>query len=85
MPRIDPTINLGHIITATVMILGGIGVYADGRSHDRLVDQRLIVQEESLKAIADRLIVSERTMSSMAATLTAAVEVQRMIVADRAR
>jgi hypothetical protein len=80
MPRIDTTINIGNILTATMMLVGGLTVFADGRSNSRMVEQRLVVQEEALKAMSGRLLSSEQTGIATAATLAAVVEVQRLLV-----
>jgi hypothetical protein len=76
--KFDGTVNLGHVLTATVMLLGGIGVWTQGREVAIRQDARLVLVETTMAEVKSNLSkISEsqqlaiRTQDKLAATLDA--------------
>ena len=76
--KLDGTVNLGHVLTATVMLLGGIGVWSQGREVAIRQDARLVLVETTMSEVKANLSkISEsqqlaiRTQDKLAATLEA--------------
>jgi len=76
--KFDGTVNLGHVLTATVMLLGGIGVWSQGREVAIRQDARLVLVEttmtelkSSLSKISESQQLAIRTQDKLAATLEA--------------
>lgn len=76
--KFDGTVNLGHVLTATVMLLGGIGVWSQGREVAIRQDARLVLVETTMSEVKANLSkISEsqqlaiRTQDRLAATLDA--------------
>ena len=76
--RFDGTVNLGHILTATVMLIGGLGVWTQGREVMIRQDARLVLVETTMSEVKSNLNkISEsqqlamRTQDRLAATLEA--------------
>jgi len=76
--KFEGTVNLGHILTASVMLVGGIGVWI--QSHDIAIrqDSRLVLVETTMAELKSNLTkISEsqqlaiRTQDKLAATLDA--------------
>ena len=76
--KFEGTVNLGHILTASVMLVGGIGVWI--QSHDIAIrhDSRLVLVETTMAELKSNLTkISEsqqlaiRTQDKLAATLEA--------------
>ena len=76
--RFDGTVNLGHILTASVMFIGGLGVWTQGREVMIRQDARLALVETTmsevkanLSRISESQQLSIRTQDKLAATLDA--------------
>ena len=76
--KFDGTVNLGHVLTATVMLIGGLGVWTQGREVMIRQDARLALVETTMsevKANLSRISESQqlaiRTQDKLAATLDA--------------
>ena len=76
--KFDGTVNLGHVLTATVMLIGGLGVWTQGREVMIRQDARLALVETTMsevKANLSRISESQqlaiRTQDKLAATLEA--------------
>lgn len=76
--KFDGTVNLGHVLTATVMLIGGIGVWTQGREVMIRQDARLVLVETTmtevkanLSRISESQQLSIRTQDKLAATLEA--------------
>ena len=76
--KFDGTVNLGHVLTATVMLIGGIGVWTQGREVMIRQDARLALVETTMSEVKSNLSkISEsqqlamRTQDRLAATLEA--------------
>jgi uncharacterized protein HemX len=76
--KFDGTVTLGHILTATVMLIGGLGVWTQGREVMIRQDARLVLVETTMSEVKSNLNkISEsqqlamRTQDRLAATLEA--------------
>jgi hypothetical protein len=76
--KFDGTVNLGHILTASVMLVGGLGVWIQGREVAIRQDARLVLVETTMSEVKANLSkISEsqqlaiRTQDRLAATLDA--------------
>ena len=76
--KFDGTVNLGHVLTATVMLIGGLGVWTQGREVMIRQDARLALVETTmsevkanLSRISESQQLSIRTQDKLAATLEA--------------
>ena len=76
--KFDGTVNLGHVLTATVMLIGGLGVWTQGREVMIRQDARLALVETTMSEVKSNLSrISEsqqlaiRTQDKLAATLEA--------------
>jgi len=76
--KFDGTVNLGHILTASVMLVGGLGVWIQGREVAIRQDARLVLVETTMAEVKSNLSkISEsqqlaiRTQDRLAATLDA--------------
>ncbi len=76
--KFDGTVNLGHILTASVMLVGGLGVWIQGREVAIRQDARLVLVETTMAELKSNLSkISEsqqlaiRTQDKLAATLEA--------------
>jgi hypothetical protein len=76
--KFDGTVNLGHVLTATVMLIGGLGVWTQGREVMIRQDARLALVETTMSEVKANLArISEsqqlaiRTQDKLAATLDA--------------
>lgn len=76
--KFDGTVNLGHVLTASVMLIGGLGVWTQGREVMIRQDARLALVETTMsevKANLSRISESQqlaiRTQDKLAATLDA--------------
>ena len=76
--KFDGTVNLGHVMTATVMLFGGIGVWTQGREVMIRQDARLVLVETTMSEVKSNLNkISEsqqlamRTQDRLAVTLEA--------------
>lgn len=76
--KFDGTVNLGHVLTATVMLIGGIGVWTQGREVMIRQDARLVLVETTMSEVKSNLNkISEsqqlamRTQDRLAVTLEA--------------
>jgi hypothetical protein len=68
VPRIDPTINVGHILTAIVMISGGMVVWSDGRTAREVQNHRLALLEQQSQATATTLSKLVENQAAIVAT-----------------
>ena len=59
-PRFDPTINYGHVLTASSFIMAGIGAYFGMSAELRSVDQRVAKIESTLQQLANVLVLTAR-------------------------
>jgi uncharacterized protein HemX len=76
--KFDGTVNLGHVLTAAVMLIGGLGVWTQGREVMIRQDSRLALVEttmaevkSNLSKISESQQLSIRTQDKLAATLDA--------------
>jgi hypothetical protein len=76
--KFDGTVNLGHVLTAAVMLIGGLGVWTQGREVMIRQDARLALVETTMAEVKSNLSkISEsqqlaiRTQDKLAATLDA--------------
>jgi hypothetical protein len=76
--KFDGTVNLGHVLTAAVMLIGGLGVWTQGREVMIRQDSRLALVETTmaevkanLSKISESQQLSIRTQDKLAATLDA--------------
>ena len=76
--KFDGTVNLGHVLTASVMFIGGLGVWTQGREVMIRQDARLALVETTmsevkanLSRISESQQLSIRTQDKLAATLEA--------------
>ena len=76
--KFDGTVNLGHVLTASVMLIGGLGVWMQGREVMIRQDARLALVETTMSEVKSNLSrISEsqqlaiRTQDKLAATLDA--------------
>jgi hypothetical protein len=76
--KFDGTVNLGHVLTAAVMLIGGLGVWTQGREVMIRQDSRLALVETTMAEVKSNLSkISEsqqlaiRTQDKLAATLDA--------------
>jgi uncharacterized protein HemX len=76
--KFDGTVNLGHVLTAAVMLIGGLGVWTQGREVMIRQDSRLALVETTMAEVKSNLAkISEsqqlaiRTQDKLAATLDA--------------
>jgi hypothetical protein len=76
--KFDATVNLGHVLTASVMLIGGLGVWTQGREVMIRQDARLALVETTMAEVKSNLSkISEsqqlaiRTQDKLAATLDA--------------
>jgi uncharacterized protein HemX len=76
--KFDGTVNLGHVLTAAVMLIGGLGVWTQGREVMIRQDARLALVETTMSEVKSNLSkISEsqqlaiRTQDKLAATLDA--------------
>jgi hypothetical protein len=76
--KFDGTVNLGHVLTASVMLIGGLGVWTQGREVMIRQDARLALVETTMSEVKSNLNkISEsqqlaiRTQDKLAATLDA--------------
>ena len=76
--KFDGTVNLGHVLTAAVMLIGGLGVWTQGREVMIRQDARLALVETTMAEVKSNLNkISEsqqlaiRTQDKLAATLDA--------------
>jgi hypothetical protein len=76
--KFDGTVNLGHVLTAAVMLIGGLGVWTQGREVMIRQDARLALVEttmaevkSNLSKISESQQLSIRTQDKLAATLEA--------------
>jgi uncharacterized protein HemX len=76
--KFDGTVNLGHVLTAAVMLIGGLGVWTQGREVMIRQDARLALVETTMAEVKSNLSkISEsqqlaiRTQDKLAATLEA--------------
>ena len=76
--KFDGTVNLGHVLTASVMFIGGLGVWTQGREVMIRQDARLALVETTmsevkanLSRISESQQLSIRTQDRLAATLEA--------------
>jgi uncharacterized protein HemX len=76
--KFDGTVNLGHVLTAAVMLIGGLGVWTQGREVMIRQDARLALVEttmaevkSNLSKISESQQLSIRTQDKLAATLDA--------------
>ena len=76
--KFDGTVNLGHVLTASVMFIGGLGVWTQGREVMIRQDARLALVETTMSEVKANLArISEsqqlaiRTQDKLAATLDA--------------
>lgn len=76
--KFDGTVNLGHVLTASVMLIGGLGVWTQGREVMIRQDARLALVETTMSEVKANLArISEsqqlaiRTQDKLAATLDA--------------
>jgi len=59
-PRLDPTINYGHILTAVSFIIAGAGAYYGTRAELQYVDLRVVKIENTLQQLANVLVLTAR-------------------------
>lgn len=59
-PRFDPTINYGHVLTASSFIMAGIGAYFGMSAELKSVDQRVAKIESTLQQLANVLVLTAR-------------------------
>ena len=76
--KFDGTVNLGHVLTAAVMLIGGLGVWTQGREVMIRQDSRLALVEttmaevkSNLSKISESQQLSIRTQDRLAVTLEA--------------
>ena len=76
--KFDGTVNLGHVLTAAVMLVGAFGVWIQGREVAIRQDARLVLVETTMAEVKSNLSkISEsqqlaiRTQDKLAATLDA--------------
>jgi hypothetical protein len=76
--KFDGTVNLGHVLTAAVMLIGGLGVWTQGREVMIRQDARLALVETTMAEVKANLSkISEsqqlaiRTQDRLAVTLEA--------------
>ena len=59
-PRLDPTINYGHILTIATLIMAGVGAYFGMRGELVNVDLRVAKIESTLQQLANVVILTAR-------------------------
>ena len=59
-PRLDPTINYGHMLTAVSFIIAGAGAYYGMRAELLNVDQRVARIESTLQQHASAVVLTAR-------------------------
>jgi hypothetical protein len=59
-PRLDPTINYGHILTVISLILAGVGAYFGVRGELMTVDLRVAKIESTLQQLANVVVLTAR-------------------------
>ena len=76
--KFDGAVNLGHILTVAVMLIGGLGMWIQGREaairqNDRLalVETTMAEVKANLSKISESQQLSIRTQVKLAATLDA--------------
>jgi hypothetical protein len=69
--KFDGTVNLGHVLTAAVMLIGGLGVWTQGRE--------VMIRQDS------RLALVETTMAEVKANLSKISESQQLAIRTQDR
>lgn len=59
-PRLDPTINYGHLLTVVSFIFAGAGAYYGMRAELLNVDQRVARIESTLQQLANVVVLTAR-------------------------
>lgn len=59
-PRLDPTINYGHILTVVSFIIAGVGAYFGVRGELLTVDLRVAKIESTLQQLANVVVLTAR-------------------------
>ena len=59
-PRLDPTINYGHILTIISFIMAGVGAYFGLRGELQNVDLRVAKIESTLQQLANVVVLTAR-------------------------
>jgi len=59
-PRLDPTINYGHILTVVSFIMAGVGAYFGLRGELLTVDLRVAKIESTLQQLANVVVLTAR-------------------------
>jgi hypothetical protein len=59
-PKIDPTINYGHVLTVLSIIIAGTGAYYGMSSELHNVDQRVAKIETTLQQLANVMVLTAR-------------------------
>ena len=59
-PRLDPTINYGHILTIVSFVIAGISAYYGMRAELVNVDQRVGKIESTLQQLANVVVLTAR-------------------------
>ncbi len=49
--KFDPTISMGHVLTAVVILAGGLGVYVRMEVRMAVTDQRLMAVERQVEKL----------------------------------
>lgn len=59
-PRLDPTINYGHILTVVSFVLAGMGAYFGVKGELLTVDLRVAKIESTLQQLANVVVLTAR-------------------------
>ncbi len=59
-PKLDPTINYGHVLTALSIIITGTGAYYGMSAEIHNVDQRVAKIEATLQQLANVMVLTAR-------------------------
>jgi hypothetical protein len=59
-PRLDPTINYGHILTIVSFVIAGVGAYYGMRVELVSADQRVLKIENTLQQLANVVVLTAR-------------------------
>jgi hypothetical protein len=74
----DPTINLGHILTAITFLVAGFGVY-------NTLDNRLTKQEQALEGMAQQRVEQAADNKERLSEIKADIKDLARLIADLAR